>query len=69
MHHYYPLSGKLMLMDQIIPDHHLTSSVEKNSMKWSKSETTDIMDSPEHSNISSNGKEAPKVTTHGNQLT
>ena len=69
MCHYYPLIWKLMLMDRIIPDHHLILLEEKNSMKWSKSETTDVMDDPEHSSISSNGKEAPKVTTHGNQLT
>ena len=58
-----------MLMDQITPDLHLTLLEEKNSMKWSKFETTNIMDDPEHSSISSNGKEAPKATTHGNQLT
>ena len=58
-----------MPMDQIIPDHHLTSLEEKNSMKWSRFKTTDIMDDPEHSNTSSNGKEVPKVTTHGSQLT
>ena len=69
MHHYYPLIGKPMLMDRIILDHHLISLAEKNSTKWSKFETTDITDGPEYSNISSNGKEAQKVTTHGSQLT
>ena len=58
-----------MLMDQTILDHHLTSLVGKNFMKWSKFETTNVMDDPEHSNTSSNGKEALKVTTHGSQLT
>ena len=56
-------------MDQIILDHHLTSLEEKNSMKWSKSGTTDIMDAPECYNISSSGKEVLKAITHGNQLT
>ena len=56
-------------MDQTILGLHLTLSEEKNSTKWSKFKTTDIMDNPEHSNTSSNGKEAPKATTHGNQLT
>ena len=55
-------------MDQTIPDHHLISLEEKSSMKWSKSETTDIMDALEHYNTSSNGREAPKATTHGSQL-
>ena len=38
-------------------------------MKWSKYTATDVMDALEHCNTSSNGKEAPKATTHGNQLT
>ena len=56
-------------MDQTILDPHLTLLVERNSMRWSKFETINIMDDPEHSNTSSSGKEAQKVTTHGNQLT
>ena len=56
-------------MDQTIPDLCLTLSEEKNSTKWSKFKTTDIMDAPERYNTSLNGKEAPKATTHGNQLT
>ena len=56
-------------MDQTIPDPHLILLEEKNSMKWSKFKTTDIMDDPEHSNTSSSGKEVPKATTHVNQLT
>ena len=58
-----------MPMDQTILDPHLTLLVEKNSMKWSKFKTTDITDNLEHSNISSSGREAQKVTTHGSQLT
>ena len=42
--------------------------VKKNT-KWSESLTTDVMDELDDSNISSNGKGTPKVTTHGNQLT
>ena len=56
-------------MDQTILDLHLTSLEVKNSLKWSRFGTADIMDAPEHSNTSSSGKEVPKVTTHGNQLT
>ena len=56
-------------MDQTIPDLHLTLSEEKNSMKWSKLKTIDVMDTPECYNTSLNGKEALKATTHGNQLT
>ena len=40
----------------------------KRSMKWSASSTTDVMVGLEDSNISSNGKATPKVTTHGSQL-
>ena len=58
-----------MLTDQTILGHHLTSSEEKSFMKWSRYGTTDVMDALEHYNISSNGKEAPKATTLGNQLT
>ena len=65
---YYPHTLKEMLMDQTILGHHLTSSEEKSFMKWSRYGTTDIMDALEHYNISSSGKDAPKVTIHGNQL-
>ena len=58
-----------MPMDQIILDHHLTSSEEKSFTKWSRYGTTDVMDIPERCNISSNGREVPKATTHGSQLT
>ena len=57
-----------MPTDQITLGHHLTLSEEKSSMKWSRYVATDVMDAPEHCSISSNGKGAPKATTHGNQL-
>ena len=43
--------------------------MEKKSMKWSASLTTDVMVGLDDSNISSNGKATPKATTHGSQLT
>ena len=58
-----------MPTDQTILDLHLTSLEEKNSTKWSKFGTIDIMDNPEHSNTSLNGKGAQKATTYGSQLT
>ena len=58
-----------MPTDQTTPGHHLTLSEEKSFMKWSRYVATDVMDTPECCNISSNGKEALKATTHGNQLT
>ena len=57
-----------MLTDQTILDRHLILLEERSFMKWSKYATTDIMDAQECSNISSNGKEAPKATTLGNLL-
>ena len=66
---YYPHTLRPMLTDQTILGHHLTSLMEKSSMKWSKYETTNVMDALEHYNTSSNGKEVPKVTIHGSQLT
>jgi len=38
-------------------------------MRWSKSAVTDVMDELERSNTLSNGKDTPKATTRGNQLT
>ena len=38
-------------------------------MKWSVSLTTDVMVGLDGSNISSNGRDSLRVTTHGNQLT
>jgi len=53
---------------QTSPDHPLTSSMEKKNTKSNESSHTDNTDNPDGSNISSNGKDTPKVTTHGNQL-
>ena len=44
MHHSYPLITKQMPMDLTILGPHLTLSEEKSSLKWSKFETTDVMD-------------------------
>ena len=63
-----PVTYQLMLPNTT-PDPHLTLLEEKNSLKWSKFKTIDVMDDLECSSTSSNGKEAPKVTTHGSQLT
>src|SRR6266478_4940760 len=54
---------------QTSPDHPLTSSTEKKSTKSNESSHTDNSDDRNDFNISSNGKDTPKVTTHGNQLT
>ena len=69
--HAYLLSPyhKTMVHGPNSPGHHLTLSMEKRSMKWNMSSTTDIMGEPEHSNTSSNGKGTSKVTTPGSQLT
>src|SRR6266403_4321149 len=54
---------------QTSPDHLLTSSMEKRSTKLNESSHTDNSDDQNGCNISSNGKDTPKATTHGNQLT
>src|SRR6266478_4778363 len=54
---------------QTSPDHLLTSSMEKRNTKLNKSSHTDNSDGRNDCSISSNGKDTPKVTTHGNQLT
>ncbi len=54
---------------QTSPDHPLTSSMEKRNTKLNESSHTDNSDDQNGCNISSNGKDTPKVTTHGNQLT
>jgi hypothetical protein len=41
--------------------------MERRSSKLSASLATDVMDDPELSNTSSNGKDIPKATTLGNQ--
>ncbi len=65
---YRPIA-KRPLTAPTTPDPHLTLSQEKRSMKWSKSAVTDVMDKLERSNTLSNGKDIPKATTRGNQLT
>src|SRR6266446_1365207 len=52
---------------QTSPDHLLTSSTEKRNTKKSESSHTDSSDDSNGYNISSNGRDTPKVTTHGNQ--
>src|SRR6266403_4729414 len=53
---------------QTSPDHLLTSLTEKRSTKSNESSHTDNSDDQNSFNTSSNGKDTPKVTTHGNQL-
>src|SRR6266404_4449521 len=60
---------KQLCMAQTSPDHLLTSSMEKKSTKSNESSHTDNSDDQNGFNISSNGKDTLKVTTHGNQLT
>ncbi len=54
---------------QTSPDHLLTLSMEKKNTKLNESSHTDNSDGRNSCNISSNGKDIPKATTHGNQLT
>src|SRR6266404_3609137 len=54
---------------QTSPDHRLTSSTEKKNTKSNESSHTGSLDGQNDFNISSSGKDTPKVTTHGNQLT
>src|SRR6266446_6823107 len=54
---------------QTSPDHLLTSLTEKRSMKSNESSHTDNSDDRNGCNTSSNGRDTPKVTTHGNQRT
>src|SRR6266404_3194205 len=53
---------------QTSPDHLLTLSTEKRNTKLSESSHTDNLDDQNGCNISLNGKDTPKATTHGNQL-
>jgi len=53
---------------QTSPDHHLTLSMEKMNMKSNKSSHTDNLDERRNFNISLNGRDTLKATTHGNQL-
>ncbi|SRR6266478_1164765 len=54
---------------QTSPDCLLTLLTEKKSMKLNESLHTGNSDDQNNFNISSNGKDTPKATTHGNQLT
>src|SRR6266478_2592231 len=54
---------------QTSPDHPLTSLTEKRNTKSNESSHTDNLDDQNGCNISSNGKDTPKATTHGNQPT
>src|SRR6266436_1263174 len=54
---------------QTSPNHLLTSSMEKRNTKLNESSHTDSSDDQNGCNISSNGKDTLKATTHGNQLT
>src|SRR6266478_4703223 len=60
---------KRLCTAQTSPDHLLTSSTEKKNTKSNESSHTDNSDERNNFNISSNGRDTPKVTTHGNQLT
>src|SRR6266478_4139646 len=54
---------------QTSPDHPLTSSTEKKNTKSNESSHTDSLDKRNDFNISSNGRDTPKATTHGSWLT
>jgi len=53
---------------QTSPDHLLTSLTEKRSTKSNELSHTDNLDDQNGFNTSLNGRDTPKVTTHGNQL-
>jgi len=53
---------------QTSPNHPLTSLTEKKNMKSNGLSHTDNSDDRNGFNTSSNGRDTPKVTTHGNQL-
>jgi len=55
-------------MAQTSPNHLLTSLMEKKNTKLNGSSHTDSSDDQNGFNISSNGRDTPKVTTHGSQL-
>src|SRR6266404_8274252 len=59
---------KQLRMAQTSPDHPLTSLTEKRNMKSNESSHTDNSDDQNGFNTSSNGRDTPKVTIHGNQL-
>src|SRR6266446_9704821 len=54
---------------QTSPDHLLTLLTEKRNTKSNKSLHTNNSDDQNGCSISLSGKDTPKATTHGNQLT
>jgi len=54
---------------QTLPNHLLTLLMEKKSTKSNGSSHTDSSDDQNGCNTSSNGRDTPKATIHGNQLT
>src|SRR6266403_1058997 len=54
---------------QTSPDHLPTLLTEKRNTKLNESSHTDNLDDQNGCSISSNGKDTPKATIHGNQLT
>ncbi len=54
---------------QTLPDHPLTLLTGKRNTKSNESSHTDSSDDQNGFNISSNGKDTLKATTHGSQLT
>src|SRR6266436_7463856 len=59
---------KQLRMAQTSPDHLLTSLTEKKNTKSEELSHTDNSDDQNDCNILSNGRDTPKATTHGNQL-
>ncbi len=59
---------KQLRMAQTSPDHPLTLSMGKKNTKSNESSHTDNSDGQSGYSISLNGRDTPKVTTHGNQL-
>src|SRR6266403_4708337 len=53
---------------QTSPDHPLTLLTEKRNTKSNESSHTDSSGDQNDFNISSNGRDTPKATTHGSQL-
>src|SRR6266446_4923415 len=53
---------------QTSPDHLLISLTEKKNMKSNESSHTGNLDDQNDCNISSNGRDTLKATTHGSQL-
>src|SRR6266478_4661191 len=58
---------KQLCMAQTSPDHLLTSLTEKRNTKSNESSRTGNLDDQNTFNTSSNGKDTPKATIHGNQ--